>query len=36
MCHLVEMPARRLSLGTRQKVGLAVAFAHRPSPVALP
>lgn len=31
----LDVPAKRLSLGTRQKVGLAAAFAHRPSLVVL-
>lgn len=31
----LDTPAKRLSLGTRQKVGLAAALAHRPSLVVL-
>lgn len=31
----LDVPAKRLSLGTRQKVGLAAAFAHRPHLVIL-
>lgn len=35
MTAWLDVPAARLSLGTRQKVGLAAAFAHRPDLVVL-
>ncbi|MGO2362516.1 MAG: ABC transporter ATP-binding protein [Brachybacterium tyrofermentans] len=35
MTPWLDIPAARLSLGTRQKVGLAAAFAHRPDLVVL-
>lgn len=35
MTEWLDVPASRLSLGTRQKVGLASAFAHRPDLVVL-
>lgn len=35
MTPWLDVPASRLSLGTRQKVGLAAAFAHRPDLVVL-
>lgn len=35
MTEWLDVPAARLSLGTRQKIGLAAAFAHRPTLVVL-
>ena len=35
MTAWLDVPAARLSLGTREKVGLAAAFAHRPDLVVL-